>query len=194
MTMVQPQQFIVFALLAFAVTIQAQDAKPGPGRYFVAVDGQDGWSGTLPAVNAGKTDGPFATLERARDEIRKLKAAGALQGPMTVHVRGGVYEIASTFTLGAEDSGTADSPVIYRAYQNEKPVLVGARKVTGFQPYKGGILQCPLKGTPLEGVVFRQLFFRGERMTMARYPNVDPRDPHGGTWAHVAATEGKEVN
>ncbi|MBM4086932.1 MAG: right-handed parallel beta-helix repeat-containing protein, partial [Planctomycetes bacterium] len=193
MTMVQPWQFIVLVLLAFVAAAQAQDARPGPGRYFVAVDGHDGWSGTLPAANADKTDGPFATLERARDEIRKLKAAGALRGPTTVHVRGGMYEMASTFTLGPEDSGAADSPVVYRAYPNEKPVLVGARKVTGFQPYKGGILQCNVKGTALEGVVFRQLFFRGERMTMARYPNVDPKDPHGGAWAHVAATEGKEI-
>ena len=42
-----------------------------------------------------------------------------------------------------------------------------------------------LKGTPLEKVAFRQLFFRGERQVMARYPNVDPQDPHFGQWAYV---------
>ena len=39
---------------------------------------------------------------------------------------------------------------------------------------------------------FRQLFCGGERQTLARYPNVDPDDPHGGRWAHVAAVEGEE--
>ena len=37
---------------------------------YVSVQGNDAWSGRLPEPNAAKTDGPFATLERARDAIR----------------------------------------------------------------------------------------------------------------------------
>jgi hypothetical protein len=42
-----------------------------PGwNFYVAPGANDAWSGLLPTPNAAKTDGPFATLERARDEIR----------------------------------------------------------------------------------------------------------------------------
>ena len=34
---------------------------------YVATDGNDGWTGTLESPNADATDGPFATLARARD-------------------------------------------------------------------------------------------------------------------------------
>ena len=33
--------------------------------FYVAPNGNDAWSGRLAAPNADKTDGPFATLERA---------------------------------------------------------------------------------------------------------------------------------
>ena len=44
--------------------------------FYVATDGNDDWSGTLPAPNEAGTDGPFATLARARDAIRALKQEG----------------------------------------------------------------------------------------------------------------------
>ncbi len=171
----------------------AATAVADEAHLYVATNGNDAWSGKLPAPNDAKTDGPFATLAKARNRMRQLKAAGQLDDGGTVFVRGGDYELRETFALGPEDSGTAEAPVVYRAYAGEKPVLLGARSVTGFRPWKGDGVQCDLKGTPLEGVVFRQLFFRGERMEMARYPNVDPDDPHFGTWAHVAAVDGPGV-
>ena len=41
-------------------------------EYYVATNGDDGWSGTPASANAAKTDGPFATIEHARDVIRAL--------------------------------------------------------------------------------------------------------------------------
>lgn len=144
---------------------------------YVAPKGDDANPGTLAK--------PFATLARARDEARTLKTAG----PVTIYVRGGSYEMTSPLTLGAEDSGTAEQPITYRAYGHEKPTLLGARRITGFTPWRGQILQCDLKGTPLENVTFRQLFCDGRRMEMARYPNADYQDPHRGVWAYVLATD-----
>ena len=172
-------------VLSGLVTIADADET----HLYVATNGNDSWSGKLPAPNAAETDGPFATLPKAQERVRQLKAAGQLDGGATVFVRGGSHELRETFALGPEDSGTAEAPVVYRACADEKPVLLGARSVTGFRPWKGEILQCDLKGTPLEGARFRQLFFRGERMEMARYPNVEADDPHFGTWAHVAAVD-----
>jgi hypothetical protein len=144
---------------------------------YVAPQGDDANPGTLAQ--------PFATLARARDAVRTLKDAGAV----TVYVRGGSYEMTSPLTLGAGDAGTAQQPITYRAYGDEKPTLVGARRISGFRPWKGGILQCDLKGTALENVTFRQLFCDGRRMEMARYPNADYQDPHRGVWAYVLASD-----
>lgn len=144
---------------------------------YVATNGSDAARGTLSA--------PFATLQRAQTEARKLKG----QGPVTVYVRRGIYEMTTPLALTAEDSGTVTRPVTYRGYGNEKPMLVGCRAVTDFRPWKDKIVQCDLKGTPLENVYFRQLFLDGKRMEMARYPNVDPKDPHFGKWAHVLAAD-----
>ena len=43
------------------------------GNFFVSPEGNDSWSGGRPEPSADKTDGPFATLESARDAARKLK-------------------------------------------------------------------------------------------------------------------------
>jgi hypothetical protein len=47
---------------------------------YVSPNGNDSWSGRLASPNRTRTDGPFATLERARDAIRALKRAGQAAG------------------------------------------------------------------------------------------------------------------
>jgi len=53
---------------------QPFDAQSAKGDFFVSPQGQDSWSGTLAEPNAARTDGPFATLERAQRAVRDLKA------------------------------------------------------------------------------------------------------------------------
>jgi len=93
--------------------------------FFVATDGNDNWSGTLASPNADKTDGPFATLTRARDAVRKLKYAEGLQQPVEIQVRGGTYYLSEPLRLSAGDSGTTHFPITYTAYPGEKPILSG---------------------------------------------------------------------
>ena len=64
---------------------------------YVALNGNDVWSGRLAEPNAAKTDGPFATLARARDEVRSLKIRNP-QSPIrnTVFVRSGLYSLPET--------------------------------------------------------------------------------------------------
>ena len=157
---------------------------------YVSTEGQDAWSGQSAEPNAAQTDGPFATLQRARDEIRRIKAGGELSEPLTVHVRAGLYALPQTLKLDAQDSGTAEAPVVWRGYQAERPELIGGRPVAGFQPHQGEILKADLRGQGLEGVVFRQLIFDGRRQHLARYPNFDPQNPYGGGWAYA---DGKPV-
>src|SRR5712692_10534530 len=97
--------------------------ESGQHAFYVAPNGDDAWSGRLLAPNTGKTDGPFATIARARDAVRQLKAAeGGLQQPVTVSIRGGTYFLREPIILTPEDSGTAGCPVTYAAYHKE-PVV-----------------------------------------------------------------------
>ncbi|MBM4083084.1 MAG: hypothetical protein FJ278_25470, partial [Planctomycetes bacterium] len=65
--------------------------RPAGVTLFVATNGNDAWSGALAKPNRAKTDGPFATLERARDEIRRLKETTGLPDGATIFIRGGAY-------------------------------------------------------------------------------------------------------
>ena len=62
-------------------------------------------------ANPGTSARPFATLARARDEVRRLKQAGPLREPVTVWVRGGSYSLSAGVKFEARDSGTATAPV-----------------------------------------------------------------------------------
>ncbi|MBV9864628.1 MAG: right-handed parallel beta-helix repeat-containing protein [Abitibacteriaceae bacterium] len=141
---------------------------------YVATNGSD--------TNDGSVRHPFASLQRARDAVRGLKATG----PVTVYVRGGLYPLDKTLALGAEDSGSEKSPIVYQAYRNEKATIIGGRRITGFRPYKGQILQADVGAQGFKDIYFRQLFFNGKRQQLARYPNFDPANPYGGGWAYVA--------
>jgi len=177
-------------LLAGTLSVSTAVEGKTPTALYVAVNGRDDWSGRRPSPNRGRTDGPFATLERARDEIRKMKQAGALpRGGVTVKLRGGVYEREKPFELSLEDSGTQGSPVVYTAYAGEQVRLVGGKVVTGWQPVtdpavlgrleeaaRGKVLQADLRALGIAdfGAVSGgglELFFQDRPMTLARWPN-----------------------
>ncbi len=162
--------------------------------FYVSTVGNDSWSGTLAEPDAEHTDGPFATLERARDTIRAVKQTGQLPaGGITVGMRGGTYPLATTFELTAEDSGTPQAPIVYRAYQDEEVRLMGGVEIPGvaFGPLSdpailnrideaahGKVLQVDLKAQGITdyGEVAKQgkhmeLFFQDRPMTLARWPN-----------------------
>ena len=176
---------MVWLLLAFGIGVRVMGSD-----FYVSTQGNDAWSGRLPAPNPGRTDGPWATLEHARDEIRKGRGSNTIKGPVTVHVRAGWYFLTNTFKLGPEDSGSESAPVTYRGYGQERPVLLGGRVITNFTVWKGSILQADVGRQGYRGVAFRQLIFDGQRQHLARYPNFDPENPYGGGFAYA---DGKPV-
>lgn len=160
--------------------------------YYVAADGKDAWSGTLAAPNQERSDGPFATLERARDAVRARKQSGSWpEGGIAVEVLAGSYELPRTFLLTADDSGRDGAPVMYRAREGAEVRLLGGRRVVDFVPLQGEVLKADLARQGLKGVHFTQLLFDGQRQPLARYPNLDRAAPHGGKWAYV---EGERIS
>jgi parallel beta-helix repeat protein len=152
--------------------------------FYVATNGNDKWSGTLSTPDPSGNDGPFATLGRARDTIRELRKKGS-KGAFTVLVRGGVYELKETFVLEPEDSGTEANPLVFRAFENERPILCGTRTINNFVPYKDPILKADLTGIIRDSYPVKQVFMKGKRQIPARYPNLDPLDPIGGGFLYV---------
>jgi Right handed beta helix region len=88
-------------------------------EFYISTTGSD--------LNPGSSALPFATLERARDAIRDLKrgAEGLPTGGVTVWLREGTYQRTTSLILSGIDSGTADSPITYRAYPHETARLCG---------------------------------------------------------------------
>jgi len=165
---------------------------------YVATNGCDAWSGRLCEPNAERTDGPFASLARARDAVRALKTSTGLPpGGVEVVVRGGEYRLAEPLAFNAGDSGTQDAPIGYRAADDETVRLSGGVPITDWQPVTdtealkrlppeahGHVRQADLRahgvsdfGTMESAPNWAssdpglEVFFRGERMTLARYPN-----------------------
>ena len=156
---------------------------------FVAVNGTD--------TNDGSEAAPFATLTRARDAVRALRAGG-LKGAVAVTVAPGQYAVRRTLELTEKDSGTKGAPVVYRARRKGRSVLYGGQRVSRFTPVtdrsvldrlpgeaRGKVFQCDLKAqgiTDYGALKVRgfgqppspptlELFFNGRAMTPARWPN-----------------------
>jgi len=172
--------------------LQASPAEPQPNTWFVATDGSDAWSGSLPSPNRERTDGPFATLQRARDELRKRRAAQGLPDGATVVVRQGVYSLAEPLIFQPEDSGTKQGPITFTAARGEKVILKGSRPIAGWERLDGGIWQADLSSLELKSAHFRQLFYDGKRQTLARVPNLDPVHPRSGGFLYAAGTLGSD--
>jgi hypothetical protein len=127
---------------------------------------------------------PFATITRARDEIRKTDVASRPQ--TTVFLREGTHYQSETLTFGPEDSGaSAASPIIYAAYNNESVTVSGGVPLSlEWTPYtvaatEGGVAagvaymaKLPA-GAPTN---FTTLFVDGVRAIRARFPNGNPKD------------------
>ena len=173
----------ILVLLSMVVTggDDVQVGRQPAATFFVATNGNDAWSGKLAAPNGQKTDGPFATLGRARNALREVKTKQS--GPLTIMVRGGKYFLSETLVLGGQDGGTRECPITYTAYPGEKPILSGGQRVTGWKPYQGKILQCDLPGVKGGKWKFRRLFLAGKPQIRARTPNFDPDNPISGGWA-----------
>lgn len=137
------QRILILSLVATVTTLPSTVAA-FPARkadFYVSPHGSDAWSGTLAEPNAQKTDGPFATLERARDAVRDLKAGK--KSDIVVLIREGTYQLEKTVVFGLEDSGEGDSTVTYAAYPGETPVFSSGREIKNWQKVSGNLPGLP---------------------------------------------------
>lgn len=137
----------------------------GPNAFFVAPEGNNAWSGRLPEPNGTRSDGPFATITRARAAIRQLKAApGGLEQPVTVFIRGGALVRSEPMVFTPEDSGASQCPITYAAYQGERVVISGGRRISGWKRVTVGgksLWAAPIPEVREGHWYFRQLWVNG---------------------------------
>jgi hypothetical protein len=180
--------FRIFSILAllFAQSIFAAT------EYFVATTGND--------ADPGTQSKPFATLERARDTVRQLRPAiHSSKESITIWLRAGDYIRTNTLDFTTADSGTPESPVIWRSYNNEPVRLLGGHTLTGFTPVsdptiasridekaRGQVMQIDLRAVGITNYgemksrgfgrpgtpSHCELFFYHQPMTLARWPNL----------------------
>lgn len=106
--------------------------------------------------NSGSAFAPFKTL---------AKASSVAQAGDTVIIRGGVYRE----TLAPQNSGTASSPITFRAAEGEKVVISANDELNPLVQYDGDVY---VTNMPVDlGDGRNQVFINDEMQTEARYPN-----------------------
>ena len=160
-------------VLAIALTVDGHTANTvtistGPAvntsatAFYVAPNGSDSFSGTLPSPNAAGTDGPFATLARAQQALRGIPRTS----PLVVMLRAGAYTLSQPLTLTAADSGSPSAPVTWENYPGETAIVSGGRVITGWTPSPAipGAWQASVAGF----LPFEQLWVNGQRRYRVR--------------------------
>lgn len=136
-------------------------------KIYVSNDGNDKWSGKIPFPE--KNDGPFATIERAKKEIRELKKKGKLKFPVYVYIRGGIYYLEKPLIFTPQDSGTPLNPIIYTSYKNEKVILSGGKIVKKFDEVEiNGKKGIRIKIE--KNLKFSSIWVNGKRRYRAKFP------------------------
>lgn len=148
---------------AAVITVEGSAPAPSSLTFYVAPNGNDFWSGRLPAPNPAQTDGPLASFDRARALVQAISKTGLSQ--VNVQFRGGTYYLSSTKMLTAADSGSASLRIVYQNYPGETPVFSGGMRVQNWTNAGGGVRKVTL---PAAAQYFDNLFYNGARRLRPR--------------------------
>ncbi|MHB1454202.1 MAG: right-handed parallel beta-helix repeat-containing protein [Saccharofermentanales bacterium] len=131
-------------------------------KLFISTTGHDS--------NDGSESTPFFTIERARDEVRRLKKAVSNQD-IDIIIRGGLYTLDHTVVFGVEDSGSDQQKIRYIAHPGEEPIFSSGKSIRGWEKAdekveglhpdaKGNVWIADAKASGITGKFFS--LFRGE--------------------------------
>lgn len=107
-------------------------------KLFVSLTGNKAGDGT--------ERNPFPDIESA------VNAARAANEACKIVLRGGTYFLKETLSLDERDSGLS-----FSAYDNEKPIISGGTRITGWEKLREGIWRAKVK----EPNVIRELYVNG---------------------------------
>lgn len=154
--------FLITALLVVgSLYVPAQATSVKSETFFVAVNGNDSWSGRLPESNPDRTDGPFATVGAACSAARKQ---GTGQ-PRKVIIQAGQYFLDRPLELNAGDAG-----LTIESAPGADVCLYGGKKVAGWIKDGEKFYSAALPGVKDRKWDFRALVVNGRFCSRARLP------------------------
>ncbi len=124
---------------------------------YVATTGSDDGDGSI--------NSPFATFERAVEEVRKLN--DNMDKDITVYFREGTYRPKDTVYFTQEDGGTNGYFINYKSYPGEKATISGGIPVTNWKK-QGNLWYSDIEGVERVG----QLYVNDRRAQRARSSEV----------------------
>jgi len=139
----------------------AQAIGAEAGTYFVAVNGNDSWSGRLHKPDVNRMDGPFATLEAAREAARKRDT----KKPKKIVIQSGQYFFDRPLVLTDRDAGLS-----IESAPGAKVYIYGGRKVGGWKKDGKEFYSAKLPGVRDRGWDFRALVVNRRFCRRARLP------------------------
>lgn len=115
------KKIVLAGLLCLGVQLQAAEI-------FVSADGV--------ANNAGTAAAPVLFTEGLSRASDMLKKNGVPEGGLTIWLEGGHYNFSEPVVLGPEFKGSADRPIVIRAYDGQEVVFDGSAQIApeGFAP------------------------------------------------------------
>jgi len=155
--------------------------------YYVNTQGNDLWSGSLKAPNATKTDGPFKTIERAKQAIRNLKQTNTFKDKVNVNIASGRYYLTQTLNFSLLDSGLPGKEIVWQGDPGAQVSISGGIPIV----CKKGVTLlwvCPLTAQPNNTEFFDatrkngnapkfELYINDSKLELARWPDQG--------WAHI---------
>ncbi|WP_299782402.1 right-handed parallel beta-helix repeat-containing protein [uncultured Formosa sp.] len=148
---------LVFFFVISCFSLQAQTT------FYISPNGNNN--------NSGGELQPLANLIGARNAIREHRKTTTEGQSYTVIVKDGNYIMQETFLLTAEDSGSENYPIIYKAEKGAHPVFSGGKIIEGFSINSDGLWEAKIRESVYYKWKFDQLYVNNKRATLARTPN-----------------------
>jgi hypothetical protein len=152
----RPRGVVLTVLLA---SLALAPGRAAAASFYVSPD-------TGSDANPGTQARPFATLQRAQQAVRGV--AASMSDDTVVWLREGLYRLPRPLRFGPEDSGTNGFFVRYKAYPDERPIVSGGFRLTGWRV--SGDPARNIYVASARGQRFRQLYVGDTHGVRARYP------------------------
>lgn len=145
---------------------------------YVALNGNDNWSGLLPTTNATGSDGPLRTLAAAqmlaRANLMAMAAGTSTRMKVRVIISAGTYVLTAPLNFTPDDSGTVGFPLVFEAQTPGSVVISGGVDLGSVTPITAGtpIVYNSPPGLPATSASEGgQFYVNARRAVLARQPN-----------------------
>ncbi|MHC4122198.1 MAG: right-handed parallel beta-helix repeat-containing protein [Planctomycetota bacterium] len=131
---------VLITVLSFNVFLFAESPN---ADFYVSPAGNDSWSGTKAFPTGQKNDGPFKTISRARDAVRKKLMEA--KDDIIVMLTDGEHFINQTIIFTIKDGHRDGRKVIYKNYPDQRPILTSGVNIKKWKKLSGSLPYLPKK-------------------------------------------------